>query len=337
MKIAVLGAGSWGTAIAALLTEKVEKTYLWARRAEIAESINKNHFNPDYLKDAILPKSLEASSSIREVIKDADIVILAVPSSYLRSLLENAKSFILKKVKIVSLIKGIEESTLMRMSEVILDVLGKDFEDKLAVLSGPNHSEEVIKKIPTASVIASKNIDCATELQEIFMTDYFRVYTNMDLIGVELGGAIKNVLAIAVGISDGLGYGDNTRATLITRGLAEMKRLGCKLGANPSTLLGLAGLGDLIATATSKHSRNRMVGERIGKGEPLKAIIGSMKMVAEGVKTSRCLFEIAQREKIEMPITEEVVNILYHGKNPKESVLSLMKRKPKPETSEGLV
>lgn len=334
MKIAVLGAGSWGTAIAALLCDKGYQVILWARRAEIAETINKRHFNPDYLSDSRLPENLKSTDDPEEALSGARVVALGIPSSYFRGTLGRFKDFVNDDCLILSLTKGLEQKTLFRMSQVILDILGNQFRDRIAVLSGPNHSEEVIKRVPTATVIASENENCSGILQEVFMSDYFRVYTNKDVTGVELGGAIKNVMAIAVGISDGLGYGDNTRATLITRGLAEMARLGTKLGANPFTFLGLAGLGDLVATATSRHSRNRMVGERIGRGETLDSVTKSMKMVAEGIPTSRSVLELSRKLKVEIPITHEVVEILFENKEPKESVLSLMLRKPKAEEYE---
>lgn len=277
---------------------------------------------------------MRATTDPEEALLNTSVVVIAIPSAYLRTSLEKFKDYIKDDCLILSLTKGLEQKTLFRMSQVILDVLGNQYEDKLAVLSGPNHSEEVIKRIPTATVIASRNEECARTLQEIFMCDYFRVYTNKDVIGVELGGAIKNVLAIAVGISDGLGYGDNTRAALITRGLAEMARLGTRLGANPFTFLGLAGIGDLVATSTSRHSRNRMVGERIGRGEPLDSVMKSLKMVAEGIHTSKSVLELSHRLGVEMPITHEVVQILFENKNPRESVLSLMLRKPRSEDYE---
>jgi glycerol-3-phosphate dehydrogenase (NAD(P)+) len=331
MRIAVLGAGSWGTAAAALLADNGHDVILRARRHEVAESINRDHRNPDYLTDAILPDSLTATVDLERALAGAEVVVLAVPSPYLRDALIEAYEFVTDDMIFVSLVKGIEKGTLMRMSEVIADVFGEGARARTAVLSGPNHSEEVIRKIPTATVIASENAAVATTLQRAFMTDYFRVYTNDDVKGVELGGAVKNVIAIAVGISDSLGYGDNTRGALITRGLSEMLRLGTRMGARASTFLGLAGIGDLIATATSRHSRNRMAGELIGSGMSLNETIASMKMVAEGIWTSRNLLELAGRYGIEMPITTEVVEILYHGKDPRESVLSLMRRAPKPE------
>lgn len=331
MKVAVVGAGSWGTAVAALLAEKGYRVTLWARRAAVAAAIAERHRNPDYLTDAELPPALAATADLAAAVRDADICVLAVPSMYLREVLVSAKPHVPEHALLVSLVKGIEQGTLMRMSEVVVDVLGDGARGRVAVLSGPNHSEEVIRRIPTATVVAAESRETARRLQDLFMTDYFRVYTNEDVRGVELAGAVKNVIAIAVGISDSLGYGDNTRGALITRGLSEMLRLGVRLGARPATFLGLAGIGDLIATATSRHSRNRLAGELVGSGLTLDEVRARMKMVAEGVWTSRNLLALARRYGVEMPITEEVVRILYEGRDPRESVLSLMRRAPKPE------
>ncbi len=321
----VIGAGSWGTAISSLLAKKGEKVIVWARRRELADEINKKHVNKDYLSDVLLPKEIRATNEVRRL-KEADCIIIAVPSHAFRSIIEKFKD-VIKGKTVLSLTKGLEKSGL-RMSEVAKDVLD---EVNIAVLSGPNHAEEVAREVPSASVIACENEDLTKEFQELLMTPYFRVYTNPDVIGVELAGATKNVIAIATGISDGLGYGDNTKASLMTRGLAEIMRLGVACGANPFTYLGLAGVGDLIATCTSKHSRNRYVGEEIGKGRKLWEVISGMKMVAEGVKTAPAVKKLAQEKGISMPITDEVIKILYEGKSPKESVLELMLRSPKSE------
>jgi glycerol-3-phosphate dehydrogenase (NAD(P)+) len=321
----VVGAGSWGTAISSLLAKKGERVIVWARRRELADEINKKHVNKDYLSDVPLPKEIRATNKVEEL-KEADYIIIAVPSHAFRSIIKEFKNVIEGKT-ILSLTKGLEKGGL-RMSEVAKDVLG---EVNIAVLSGPNHAEEVIREVPSATVIACENEDLAREFQELLMTPYFRVYTNPDVVGVELAGATKNVIAIAAGISDGLGYGDNTKASLMTRGLAEIMRLGVACGANPFTYLGLAGVGDLIATCTSKHSRNRYVGEEIGRGRKLSEVISGMKMVAEGVKTAPAVKKLAQEKGISMPITDEVIKILYEGKSPKESVLELMLRSPKSE------
>ncbi len=324
----IIGAGSWGTAVAALLAKKGVKVILWARRGELAEEINKNRRNPDYLSEISLPPGIQATDR-KELLSEASFIILAVPSHAVRQTITSFRE-IVKEKGILSLVKGLEEKSGLRVTEIVQEEIGKDV--KIAVLSGPNHAEEVIREIPSATVIASKDEEFARELQELLITSYFRVYTNPDIVGVELAGATKNVMAIAAGISDGLGYGDNTKASLMTRGLAEMMRLGVSFGASPFTYLGLSGVGDLIATCTSRHSRNRYVGEEIGKGRKPSEVVKGMKMVAEGVRTTLAVRKLALKKKIPMPITEEVYSILYEGKDPRESVLELMLRAPKPET-----
>lgn len=330
MKVSVIGAGSWGTTLAAVLSERLEKVVLWARREEVAREINELRTNRTYLPGITLPDSIYATSSIDEAVSRADFLIIAVPSKYFRQVCELASSRAMPSTGFLSVTKGVEADTLKRMSEVITEVF-KVSENQVAVLSGPNHAEEVIRKIPSATVVASKNRELAETFQKLLMREYFRVYTHDDVVGVEIAGTVKNVLAIAVGISDGIGFGDNTRAALITRGLAEMVRLGRKMNANPLTFLGLSGIGDLIATATSKHSRNRNFGEAIGKGENLSDVLSSSKMFVEGVINAKSVIRLAQRHDVEMPICREVYEIVYEGKNPSQSVLSLMLRSPKPE------
>lgn len=330
MKVSVIGAGSWGTTLAAVLSERLEKVVLWARREEVAREINELRTNRTYLPGITLPDSIYATSSIDEAVSRADLLIIAVPSKYFRQVCELASSHAMPSTGFLSVTKGVEADTLKRMSEVITEVF-KVSENQVAVLSGPNHAEEVIRKIPSATVVASKNRELAETFQKLLMREYFRVYTHDDVVGVEIAGTVKNVLAIAVGISDGIGFGDNTRAALITRGLAEMVRLGRKMNANPLTFLGLSGIGDLIATATSKHSRNRNFGEAIGKGENLSDVLSSSKMFVEGVINAKSVIRLAQRHDVEMPICREVYEIVYEGKNPSQSVLSLMLRSPKPE------
>lgn len=330
MKVSVIGAGSWGTTLAAVLAEKIDRVFLWARRPEVAEEINLKRTNSTYLPGETLPDNIFATSNIEEAVKDSDFLIFAVPSKYFREVCLHASPHVKPSCHFLSVTKGIEIETLKRMSEVILEVFGVR-EEKVAVLSGPNHAEEVIKKIPSATVVASKNPELARDFQSLFMRDYFRVYTHDDVVGVEVAGTVKNVLAIAVGISDGIGYGDNTRATLITRGLAEMVRLGKKMGANPLTFLGLSGIGDLIATATSRHSRNRNFGEAVGKGLSAREVLSNSKMFVEGVVNARSVMLLAEKYGVEMPIANEVYKIIYEGKNPRESVYSLMLRSPKSE------
>lgn len=332
MKIAVIGAGSWGTTIASLLAEDSNEVVLWSRREDLAERINTEHKNTDYLGDMELSHSLTATADIGYALDSADLVVLAVPSQFLRSVMESALDHFSPESIYLSLVKGIEVTTLKRPSEIISELVGIDHR-QVAVLSGPNHAEEVVRKIPTATVIACADADNARRLQELFMRPYFRVYTNDDVNGVEIAAAVKNVMAIAVGISDGLGFGDNTRAALITRGLAEMLRIGLAYDARGATFLGLAGVGDLIATATSLHSRNRRFGEMLGKGHTAEEIMSSTRMVAEGVRTSLAVQQLARNRGVECPITDEVVEIIYAGKKPEESVLSLMTRAPKQELS----
>jgi glycerol-3-phosphate dehydrogenase (NAD(P)+) len=330
LRAAVIGAGSWGTTLAAVLAEKLDEVIIWTRRQETAEEINIKKTNSAYLPGTILPENLSATSDIEEAVKDRDLIIIAVPARYFRGVVEKLKNRIPARAFFLSVTKGIEQNTTKRMSEIISEVLEVP-EEKIAVLSGPNHAEEVIKRIPTATVIASSNLALAERIQKLFMRSYFRVYTHDDVVGVELAAATKNVIAIAVGISDGLGYGDNTRATLITRGLAEMLRLGIAFGASPLTYLGLSGIGDLVATATSRHSRNRNFGEQVSKGGNIEDILKSSRMVVEGVNSSKSVLELAQKKGIEMPITLEVYRIIYEGRKPIESVNSLMEREPKPE------
>lgn len=267
-----------------------------------------------------------AIADLEEAIKPAEIVVMATPSHALRGIVSNVRSILRGNMVIVSLVKGVEESTLQRMSEVIREELHPKMKNRIAILSGPNHAEEVSRNIPSATVISSSSQSVALELQSVFITPYFRVYTNPDLIGVELGGAIKNVIAIAAGISDGLGYGDNTKASLLTRGLAEMIRLGVAMGADVRTFAGLAGVGDLVVTCMSKYSRNRAVGEMLGRGMVIEQINAEMKMVAEGIKTASAVANLASNYGVDMPITENVAEVLYENKNPFACVSELMSR-----------
>lgn len=333
-KIAVIGAGSWGTVVADLLSHKGYPVLLWARDSHLAEELNRTHRNPRYLSESLLSDSLKATHDWEEALNGAEIVVLVVPSHAMRSIIDEAKSFFPKEAILLSLTKGIEVGSLKRMSEVIQEELSAEVKERLAVLSGPNHSEEVIKKIPTTTVIASENKEVSKRLQSIFMTSHFRVYTNPDVIGVELGGATKNVIAIAAGISDGLGFGDNTKASLMTRGLAEMVRLGVTLAADPLTFSGLSGMGDLIATCTSRHSRNRAAGEKLARGYTLEQIDRETTMVAEGIKTSKAVHELALKLGIEMPITHNVFEVIYEGKRPLDGVTALMSRGPTEEIEE---
>ena len=329
-KVAVIGAGSWGTAVAAITAGNVP-TVLWARRAELAESIASKHENPEYLPGIALPESLASTSSLEDAVTDADVVVLGVPSHGMRAVLDEARSGIGPRVPIVSLAKGIEQGTLARMTEVVCEVIPEHDTACIGVLTGPNLEREVAAGQPTATVVATADTGVAETLQQLFMSPSFRVYTNPDVVGCEMAGALKNVLAIGAGIADGLGYGDNTKAALMTRGLAELARLGIAMGGDPLTFAGLAGMGDLIATCSSPQSRNRHVGAELGKGRALDDIVDEMHMVAEGVKTTAAVLELATRFDVEMPVASFVGKVLYEGAQPADLVPELMLRKAKPE------
>ncbi|MFH1825095.1 MAG: NAD(P)H-dependent glycerol-3-phosphate dehydrogenase [Candidatus Firestonebacteria bacterium] len=329
-KISIIGAGGWGTALAILLAENKHNVTLYEYFEDYTQFLNKTRENLKFLPGVQIPKSIEITNSLHLALHNIDILILAVPSKYLRNILRRiSKIKISKKVIVLSVIKGIDYKTLDRISVVISKEL--NLNGRIAVLSGPSHAEEVSRKVPTVVVIASKNKEMANMLQKVFSNNYFRVYTSYDVIGVELGGALKNVISLAKGILDGIGTGDNTKAALITRGLIEIKRLASQMGARPDTLNGLSGIGDLIVTCMSKYSRNRMVGERIGKGEKLKDILISMEMVAEGITTTKTCYKISKTYNLEMPITKEVYNVLFKDKSPIKAISNLMQRKLKSE------
>ncbi|MCU1460761.1 MAG: hypothetical protein JWO37_836 [Acidimicrobiales bacterium] len=323
-KVAVLGAGSWGTAVANIAIRNVATT-LWARRPALAETIATTHVNEDYLPAFRLSKKLKATASLEEALAGADAVVMGVPSHGFREILAEAAPFLAAGVPVISLTKGVEQGSLKRMTEVIDEVLPGHC---TGVLTGPNLAKEVMSGYPAGTVIAMTDMDIAAELQPLFSAEFFRVYTNHDVIGCEIAGALKNVMAIAAGIADGMGFGDNTRATLITRGLAELSRLGGALGGEPLTFSGLAGMGDLVATCISRQSRNRHVGEELGRGRTIDEIVKEMNMVAEGVKTSKAVSDLAARVGVDMPIAEQVVAVLYGGKSAAEIVPPLMMRAP---------
>lgn len=327
MKVAVIGAGSWGTAVAAIACRNVP-TVLWARREELAKEIRESHRNSDYLPDFSLPESLTSTSSLEEAVEGAEVVVMGVPSHGFRDILGRLAPYVAPGVPVISLAKGVEQGTLKRMTEVIREVAPGH---PAGVLTGPNLAKEILAGYPAASVVAFDDDGMCTTLQTVFSTDAFRVYRNEDVVGCEVAGALKNVMAIASGIADGLGFGDNTRAALITRGLAELSRLGIALGGNPLTFAGLAGMGDLVATCISRQSRNRHVGEELGKGKTIEQISAEMNMVAEGVKTSRAVVELAGQHGIEMPIAEQVVAVLYEGKKAADIIPALMRRSAKSE------
>jgi glycerol-3-phosphate dehydrogenase (NAD(P)+) len=328
-RVAVIGAGSWGTSVSWLLSGKGHEVALWAREPEIAEAINDEHRNPVYMTDVPLSAAVVASSEFEPVLRDAEAVVVVTPSVGVRTTAEGMRPFLGRDVPVVVLSKGVEEGTLMLMTEVLEDVLGHP--GRLAGLSGPNHAEEVGRGIPSATVVASLDDGVGRFFQDLFMTRFFRVYTNPDVVGVELCGASKNVIAVAAGMSDGLGYGDNTKATLMTRGLAEMSRLGRRRGANALTYMGLAGMGDLIATCTSQHSRNRGLGEFIGKGGTLEGWRASTNMVAEGAFACVSVAELGRREGVELPITDEVRAILHEGRPVATAEAALLGREARDE------
>jgi glycerol-3-phosphate dehydrogenase (NAD(P)+) len=328
--VAVIGAGSWGTTVAAIMCEHAPTT-LWGRDGDLVAEIAERHTNSRYLDGIALPPQLRATVDLESACVDATVVVMAVPSHGYRAVLERAAPSIHRDVPVVSLAKGIERGTLLRMTEVTLEVLVDHDADRVAVLTGPNLAKEVAAGQPAASVIACAHEPTARELQQLCMSRSFRVYTNPDVVGCEVAGAMKNVIAIASGTAAGLGYGDNTQAALITRGLAEVARLGVALGGEPMTFAGLAGLGDLVATCTSPKSRNRSVGFELGRGRSLDEIVEQSNMVAEGVRSTAALLELAARVGIEMPIASMVGAVLYEGRRPAELVPELMLREAKAE------
>jgi len=327
IRMAVVGAGSWGTTVASLAAENTP-TVLWARRQDVADTINRDHRNPAYLGDRDLSASLRASVSLEETVAGADVVVMAVPSQGFREVLTEAAAHVRPWVPVVSLSKGLEQGSLLRMSEVANEVLPGH---PVAVLTGPNLAGEIASGQPAASVVAIDDAVIATALQGIFSRPTFRVYTNSDVVGCELAGVVKNVIAIASGIATGMGFGDNTRATLVTRGLAEMTRLALQLGGSLESLAGLAGMGDLIATCSSTSSRNTTVGLRLGRGEKLDDIVASTTQVAEGVRSSRAVLDLARKHGVDMPITEQVVAVCHEGKSAADGLLALMTRRAAPE------
>ncbi len=327
-----MGAGSWGTATASLVAKKdMQETVLWARRAELAETINLFHENPEYLPGIELPEKLRATNDLEEALDGADTVVMGVPSHGFRDVLREVAPIAGPDTCYVSLTKGIEIDNRKRMSEVLGEEVADIDESCIAVLTGPNLAREVVQGFPAASTIACKDPETAARLRDVFHTQTFRAYTNTDVVGCELGGSFKNVIAIAAGMADGLGFGDNTKATVMTRGLAEMARFSVKFGAQPITFLGLAGVGDLIATCASPHSRNHTVGIELGKGRKIDEIIDSMNMVAEGVKSCKPIYELGAEADVWMPITENVMKICHEGATVEEVVADLLAREIRSE------
>ena len=328
-KISVLGSGSWGLALALLLHNNGHEVILWSARPENARKLREKRENPDRLPGVRLPDEIDVLTDLERALKDVDVTVLAVASPYIRSTAHKMAPFVCKDQKIVNVAKGIEEKTLKTLSEVIEEEIPQG---NVAVLSGPSHAEEVGRGLPTTCVISAHTQETAEYLQSIFMSPVFRVYTTPDILGVELGGALKNVIALAAGTADGLGYGDNTKAALITRGITEIGRLGKKMGAQMETFYGLSGIGDLIVTCASKHSRNRKAGYLIGQGYTMEEAMKEVQMVVEGVYSARAARELAEKYEVEMPIITEVNRVLFEGKSAAEAVMDLMLRDKKVET-----
>ncbi len=328
MKITLCGGGSWGTAIARLLSNKGHELNFYIRNKEVIEDIRKNKENTKYLPGAKFEKEINLTNNLDSVLQDIDVFIIAVPTSSIREVLTSIKDKISKDVIIVNLSKGIEVESLDRISEISSEIL-KD--NPFVALSGPSHAEEVGKDIPTTLVASSENLKVAQTIQHEFSTPIFRIYTNPDLVGVEMGGALKNIIALAAGMNDGLAYGDNSKAALMTRGIYEMSKLGISLGANPHTFNGLSGIGDLIVTCTSMHSRNRRAGILIGEGKSMEEACNEVGQVVEGVKTVKSAYKLAKLKNIEMPITNALYKVLYEGYDPNKAVYELMTRENKDE------
>ena len=330
-KVCVLGAGSWGSALALVLAKKGYEVIMWTLSKEQADKINKTKENVDYLPGILLPNNISVTTNIEEAVKDSKIIVLAVPSQAIRIVSSQIKSFIKDEQILVDVAKGLEKGSGLRLSEVCKQELPNN---PYVALSGPSHAEEVAKDIPTTVVVASKDLEVAQIVQDIFMSPKFRVYTNPDIVGVELGGALKNIIAFGAGICDGLGLGDNSKAALMTRGIREISRLGEAMGANASTFTGLSGIGDLIVTCTSMHSRNRRAGILIGQGKSLDETLKEIKMVVEGITATEVAYEVAKKLNVDMPITNAIYSVLYKGLNANEVVTELMTRNKTHEMEE---
>lgn len=328
MKIGMIGAGSWGLALAGLLIDNGHDVKTWSRNKEEVNQINEKHELKRYLPGIIFSEKLKAYTDMKEAVKDTELIVLAVPSVAVRECSKQLKPYLTNQI-IVNVAKGIEAGSLKRLSEVIREEIGN--ENEVVVLSGPSHAEEVAKRMPTVVAVSADKEEVRDKVSDIFMNQYFRVYPNSDMLGVEIGGAVKNVIALCAGASDGLGFGDNTKAGLITRGLAEILRLGLAMGGKPETFYGLTGIGDLVVTCASQHSRNHKAGELIGKGYSLEDALKEVNMVVEGVNAAKSIRELGKRYKVELPITEQACNVLFEGKNAKEAVLELMGRSKKEE------
>lgn len=329
----VIGSGSWGTALASVLANNNCSVSMWSHSDEVAEEITTKHTNKRYLPNSSLPKGITCTTSIKEALKDSNLILITVPSKAMREVAKKIAPLIKEDTIIIHASKGLETSTSKRMTEVLEEEMPKETHQNISVLSGPSHAEEVIDKKPTTVSISSKNNEIAKKIQKIFSNDYFRVYTNNDIIGVELGGTLKNVVAIGAGICDGLHFGDNAKAALLTRSIVEIIRFGTFFGAKPETFYGLTGLGDLIVTGTSVHSRNWKLGNLIAKGKSVEEAVDSLGMVAEGVNTSKVIYRISKEKEIDMPIFNTIHEILFAYKKPNDGVLELMNRGLKEETN----
>ncbi len=329
--VAVLGAGSWGIAIARLLIANGHSVRMWEFNKVDCDTLLKDRCHKTKLPGITIPDDILITNDLKEAVDGADYIAFILPSQKIRQVCQSLEPIVSLRSKFINLAKGLEVDSLQRMSEVIKSTISLASENSIATLSGPSHAEEVSRDIPTSVVVGSRDVDFARQVQALFNGRYFRVYSSQDIIGVELGGSLKNVIAIASGITQGLGFGDNTTGALLTRGLAEISRMGTKLGADPLTFAGLSGVGDLITTCVSKHSRNRYVGEHIGRGEKLKDILEGMTMVAEGVDTCRSAYALSQKYNVEMPITSEVYKVLFEDKPPIDAVSDLMGRSLKEE------
>ncbi len=336
MRVTVVGSGSWGTAMASHLALLGHEVRMWAREPEVVEGINRDGRNPLFLSDIDLAPGIEAGSDLERSLAGAQVVVTAVPSRWTREVAAAAAPFVPREAAVLNLAKGFDYDTGLRLSEAIAEELDRDTKTGVAVLSGPNHAEEVARKVPSATVIACGDGDISRALQASFSSPYFRVYTNSDVVGVEVGGAYKNIIAIACGFLDGLGLGDNTKASLITRGLAEMARFGSALGANPITFSGLSGVGDLIVTCISRHSRNRGFGEKLGAGGSPSAVLSESRMVVEGVYATRAVTNIAKKLGVEIPIALGVLTVIDAEAPPAEMLERLMTRRLKEESEESL-
>lgn len=324
--LTVIGAGSWGTALAIVLADNGHDVRLWGHKKDQIEEINNGHTNEQYLPGISLPRTIKGYDALDKALEGMDTIVLAVPTEAIREVVANIVAVRQSPLTVVHVSKGIEPDTHLRISEMIEETMPQELLKDIVVLSGPSHAEEVSLRHPTTVTVASKNREAAEAIQDIFMNQHFRVYTNPDIVGVEIGGALKNIIALAAGVSDGIGYGDNAKAALMTRGLAEIARLGMKMGANPFTFSGLTGIGDLIVTCTSVHSRNWRAGNMLGKGKTLDEVLNSMGMVVEGVRTTKAAYQLSKKYGAKMPITDALYHVLFNDTHPKDAVDQLMGR-----------